>query len=221
MSPTARGPSQKKAPAEKSGTRKKQSRPAVAPAESRLPGTWLLLTYKVPSEPSRVRVSVWRELKRLGALYLQQAVCVLPDVGTVGEDLLQIRQRIHSLDGTSYFFQVPLGDEGQDATLIQSFREMAGKEYNEIIEECQTKFVKEIEFERFRDNYTFEEAEEIRQDLEKIHRWFGKVVERDWFGGAGRAECEQWLATCETLLEEFENDVYERTSGTGRADEEA
>ncbi|GLW10032.1 hypothetical protein Misp01_51610 [Microtetraspora sp. NBRC 13810] len=221
MSPTAREPARKKASVEKGTARKKQARPAVTPAEPRLPGSWLLLTYKVPSEPSRVRVSIWRELKRLGALYLQQAVCVLPDVGTVGEDLLQIRQRIDALDGTSFFFQVPLGDEEQDATLIQSFKEMAGKEYDEIIEECQTKFVKEIEFERFRDNYTFEEAEEIRQDLEKIHRWFGKVVERDWFGAAGRGECEQWLATCETLLEEFENDVYERTSGTGRADVEA
>ncbi len=39
---------------------------------------WLLLVYRVPSEPSNNRVSVWRELKRLGALYLQQCVCIVP-----------------------------------------------------------------------------------------------------------------------------------------------
>ncbi|GAA5081723.1 cyclopropane fatty-acyl-phospholipid synthase-like methyltransferase [Thermocatellispora tengchongensis] len=187
--------------------------PSAAP-----PRAWLLLIYKVPSEPSRIRVAVWRELKRLGGLYLQQAVCVFPELGTITGDLAQIRQRIQSLDGTSYYFTVPSGDAEQDATLIQSFQDMAAKEYAEIVEECQTKFVKEIEFERFRDNYTFEEAEEIRQDLEKIRRWFDRVIARDWFGGPGRAECEQWLATCETLLEEFENDVYDRTGGTGRAE---
>ncbi|MEU7893572.1 Chromate resistance protein ChrB [Nonomuraea sp. NPDC049152] len=210
-------------PASASASRRRgktQPRPeAAASGRPTVPPFWLLLTYKVPSEPSRVRVSVWRELKRLGALYLQQAVCVLPDVGKVGEDLDQIRQRIRNLDGTSYFFRVPPGDHEQDASLVASFKEMAAKEYSEIVEECRTKFVKEIEFERFRENYSFEEAEEIRQDLEKIHRWFARVVERDWFGGPGRTDCEQWLSTCESLLEEFEADVYERTSGTGRAGE--
>ncbi len=210
-------------PASASTTRRRgRTRPrpeAAASGRPVAPAFWLLLTYKVPSEPSRARVSVWRELKRLGALYLQQAVCVLPDTGEVAGDLDQIRQRIRSLDGTSYFFRVPSGDHEQDAALVESFREMAAKEYGEIAEECRTTFVKEIEFERFRENYSFEKAEEIRQDLEKIHRWFARVVERDWFGGHGRGECEQWLATCESLLEEFEADVHERASGTGRAGE--
>ncbi|MCW2878912.1 MAG: hypothetical protein JWQ95_3012 [Sphaerisporangium sp.] len=184
-----------------------------------VPDSWLLLIYKVPSEPSRVRVAVWRELKRLGGLYLQQAVCVLPRMGTIEEDLRQIRQRIQSLGGISYYFPIATGDREQDLTLVQSFQDMAAKEYAEIIEECQTKFVKEIEFERFRNNYTFEESEEIRQDLDKIRRWFEKVMARDWFGGPGRAECDRWLATCESLLEDFEQDVYERTGGTGRAGE--
>src|SRR5437763_1155981 len=39
---------------------------------------WILLIYRVPSEPSSSRVSVWRDLKRTGALYLQQCVCIVP-----------------------------------------------------------------------------------------------------------------------------------------------
>ncbi|MFF3669336.1 Chromate resistance protein ChrB [Microtetraspora malaysiensis] len=39
---------------------------------------FLQLVYRVPAMTSRARVAVWRELKRLGALYIQQAVCVLP-----------------------------------------------------------------------------------------------------------------------------------------------
>ena len=40
--------------------------------------SYLLLIYQVPTQPSAARVAVWRELKRLGALYLQQSVCVMP-----------------------------------------------------------------------------------------------------------------------------------------------
>jgi len=33
---------------------------------------WLLLVYRVPSEPTRLRAAVWRRLKSLGAVYLQK-----------------------------------------------------------------------------------------------------------------------------------------------------
>jgi hypothetical protein len=101
----------------------------------------------------------------------------------------------------------------QDEGLVERFRDLASAEYAEIVEECEAKFVKEIEFERFRENFTFEEAEEIRQDLEKIRRWLGKVEARDWFGGPGRDEAHGWLDRCESLLEAFEDEVYARTGG--------
>src|SRR5205807_8155490 len=99
-----------------------------------------------------------------------------------------------------------------EARIIEAFRVQRTNEYAEIIEECETKFVKEIEFERFRENYTFEEAEEIEQDLEKIRRWFDRVRDRDWFKAERRDEVESWLARCQGLLARFEEDVYCRQS---------
>jgi hypothetical protein len=176
---------------------------------------WLLLVYKVPSEPSRVRVSVWRELKRLGGVYLQQAACIFPALPDNAKALQAVRQRITTLGGTSWYFEVPPLPDDEHQQLIASFQQAAAKEYAEIVEECETKFVKEIEFERFRSNYTFEEAEEIRQDLEKIRRWFDKVMARDWFGAVGRDEVNVWLEKCESLLEAFEEEVYRRTKDEG------
>ena len=91
------------------------------------------------------------------------------------------------------------------------FVSLRNKEYREIVEECETKFVKEIEFEHFRENYTFEEAEEIGQDLEKIRRWFDRIVARDWFDASGRKDVEVWIERCADLLSEFEHQVYERS----------
>jgi hypothetical protein len=33
-----------------------------------------VLVYRIPSEPASKRVAIWRDLKRTGALYLQQCV---------------------------------------------------------------------------------------------------------------------------------------------------
>jgi hypothetical protein len=193
---------------------KARSRAARSAAD---PGTWtwLLLIYRVPNESSRARVAVWRDLRRLGCLYVQQAVCVLPDIDDLREQLGQVRERIAELGGSSIF--VTLSDIEPDAAeaFVSGFREASEKSYDEIVEECDTKFRKEIEFERFRENYTFEEAEEIRQDLEKLRRWMDKVIARDWMTASNRGIAERKVSECEELLEAFEADVYERSTSGG------
>jgi hypothetical protein len=171
----------------------------------------LLLIYRLPSDSSHARVTMWRQLKRLGALYVQQAVCVLPDRPELRESLEKVRQRLDELGGSSIFLTLTDVEDDARDQFVEGFLSQSAKEYAEIIEECDTKFVKEIEFERFRENYTFEEAEEIRQDLEKLRRWLKKVEARDWMSAEGRTLARQKVDDCERLLEGFEADVYHRT----------
>jgi hypothetical protein len=178
---------------------------------------WLVLVYRVPSEPASRRVAVWRDLKRLGALYLQQCVCILPQLGQVPDDLTRVTTRITSLGGEHTLFEVPRLRPDDQQRIIQAFRDLRNKEYAEIIEECETKFVKEVEFEHFRENYSFEEAEEIAQDLEKIRRWFDGIRARDWFGAERSAEVATWLERCQELLAGFEEAVYQRSGGDDAA----
>src|SRR6266568_9628284 len=176
------------------------------------PLSWRVLIYRVPTEPASKRVAVWRDLKRLGALYLQQCVCIFPDIAAVNNEVNDVAAKIPALGGETFLLEVPRLQPGDEARIVESFRVQRASEYAEIIEECETKFVKEIEFEHFRQNYTFEEAEEIEQDLEKIRRWFDRVRDRDWFKADRRDEVESWLARCQGLLSRFEEEVYRRQS---------
>jgi hypothetical protein len=174
-----------------------------------------VLIYRVPTEPASKRVGVWRDLKRLGALYLQQCACIFPALSGLNDEVDAVAAKIPALGGETFLLEVPHLDPADQARIIAAFREQRASEYAEIIEECETKFVKEIEFERFRENYTFEEAEEIEQDLEKIRRWFERVRERDWFKAERRDEVEAWLARCQGLLAAFEEEVYRRQGSEG------
>jgi hypothetical protein len=200
---------------------------SATPAASQQPshqtlaeGGWLVLVYRVPSEPSSTRVAIWRDLKRIGAHYLQQCVCVLPRRPDLRLSIEGVREKIARLGGSSNLFEVPYLTPEDEASLIRGFRDLVAKQYAEIVEECETKFVKEIEFETFRQNYTFAEAEEIEQDLEKIRRWFARVRERDWFETPGRAAVEAWIGRCAELLEGFYVEVHARTSGPGVSPDE-
>lgn len=172
---------------------------------------WVLLVYRVPTEPASKRVSVWRDLKRMGALYLQQCVCILPRQEVLREELERVTAKIPVMGGDYTMFDVPTLKPADEEKIITAFRVLRDKEYAEIVEECETKFVKEIEFEHFRQNYSFEEAEEIGQDLEKIRRWYDRIVARDWFEAAGRDAVVEWIARCQELLNDFEGEVYRRT----------
>jgi len=172
-----------------------------------------VLVYRVAPEPSSNRVAVWRDLKRIGAHYLQQCVCVVPRRPDLRAAVAGVRDRIARLDGSSNLFEVPSLPADEEAALIAGFKELSAKQYAEIVEECDTKFVREIEFETFRENYTFAEAEEIEQDLEKIRRWYARVRERDWFDAPGRDEVDSRIAHCAELLEGFYFEVHARAAG--------
>ncbi len=176
-----------------------------------------LLVYRMPAKPTAGRVAVWRQLKKIGAIYLQQSVCVFPDNAELRKDLGPILKRI--TDDAGEFHLLPLRrlDPGEESKLIQQFQEQTSNHYHEIIENCEVNFTKEIEFETFRKNFTYEEAEEIRSEFEKICAWFDRVKRRDWFGAPNEAEAREWLARCERLLEEFEAKVFEQQEKAGNS----
>jgi len=181
---------------------------------------FLQIVYRMPAKPTAGRVAVWRSLKKAGAVYLQDSVCVVPDTEALRAELDHVLARIDESEGSYHL--LPLVDlpEEEEAKLVQLFVDQTAKHYAEIVENCEVNFVKEIEFENFRQNYTYEEAEEIRMEFEKICTWFDRVQVRDWFGAPNEGEAREWLRRCESLLEEFEAKVFERQGGDGH-DEQA
>ncbi len=167
-----------------------------------------VLIYQVPSQPSAARVGVWRDLKRAGALYLQQSVCVLPSTAPNRAHLERITARIAELGGVYHLLPLRALPTEEETKIVDGFLAQSTLQYDEIIENCEVNFTKEIEFEIFRRNFTYAEAEEIRQDLDKIKRWYDRVVERDWFDAARRADAARWIERCEGLLEGFEEQVF-------------
>ena len=182
------------------------TRPSGSPPTSK---RFLLLAYRMPANPTAGRVAVWRNLKKIGAVYLQDSVCVIPDTAAMRRELAPICERIDAGEGRYHLLPLRKLPSVEEAKLVELFVEQAAEHYREIIENCEVDFTKEIEFERFRENFTYEEAEEIRMDFEKICTWFERVQARDWFGAPNRAEAVAWLERCESLLEDFEAKVFE------------
>jgi hypothetical protein len=75
---------------------KSQQDHAAAP-----PGEWVLLTYRLPREPSTPRITVWRKLRRLGALQLSDGLVALPADARTREQLEWIADEVREAAGTA------------------------------------------------------------------------------------------------------------------------
>ncbi len=99
--------------------------------------SWVLLVYKIPREPTSSRATVWRKLKRLGALLLHDAVWVLPATPWTREQFQWLAVEIGELEGEAYLWESHLLLNGQSEALVQQFQARVESAYQDILHELE------------------------------------------------------------------------------------
>src|ERR1700733_12083567 len=106
---------------------------AEVPATGDGPGAgWLLLIYRVPPEPTRLRSTVWRRIKSLGAIYLQNSVAALPASTANERALRKLRHEITDMSGTAMLMSCAV--LAGEAEVRASFQTARNDEYEEIVD---------------------------------------------------------------------------------------
>jgi DNA-binding transcriptional regulator PaaX len=98
---------------------------------------WLHLVYKIPRNPSKVRVYVWRKLKRLGAVLLHESVWCLPSTPKTKEQFQWLTVEIQELGGEASLWKSNLVLGMKEECIIKEFLNQVDQEYNEILDELQ------------------------------------------------------------------------------------
>ena len=93
----------------------------------------MLLVYRLPREPSRHRVAVWRKLRDLGALYLKDGVAALPEDAVTREQLEWLQLRVREAGGEATLWEARPGTAAEEAELVETFRSSREEAYRSII----------------------------------------------------------------------------------------
>ena len=62
---------------------------------------WVLLSYRMPREPSTPRLAVWRKLKQLGAAQIGDGVVALPADARTREQMEWVAEDVEQAGGVS------------------------------------------------------------------------------------------------------------------------
>lgn len=169
---------------------------------------WLLLTYKVPPEPAKKRIALWRKLKGMGAVYLQNGVCLLHKTDDHTRRLKIIENEINEMAGDSVLLETVALDRAQEDKVIARFKADRDEEYKELLGKCAD-FEAEIAHETEVQHFTYPELEENDVDLKKLLSWLEKIAKLDFYGATLAAEAAERLKGCEALLDAYAQRVFD------------
>ena len=182
---------------------KVENRPVPSPSVA-----WLMVLAQVPSQPSRHRVAVWRELRKAGAVPISAGAWAVPDTTAFHPYLERAAELCRRGGGTLAVLAVEPRDEESEALIRSAYLAARLDEWSEFDAECG-RYEGEIAKEIAKRKFTFGELEEEEQSLERLRRWFQDLRRRDVLDLPQAAAAEARLRTCEELLDGYAAQVYD------------
>ncbi|NUT37113.1 MAG: chromate resistance protein [Hamadaea sp.] len=137
------------------------------------PGEWVLLSYRVPREPSRPRIAVWRALKRLGVAQLGDGLVALPADARTREQLEWIADDVIAAGGSAGVWLARPGTVKQEREIAAAMAQARTAEYEKVMADAQAAS----------STPTAAELRRLRGELRRITR-------RDYFPPAARDVAE-------------------------------
>jgi hypothetical protein len=125
---------------------------------------------------------VWRKLKDLGALYIQDGVATLPEDADTREQLEWLQLRVREAGGEATLWEARPGTAAEEAELVETFRSSREEAYGAIIAEA----------ERLRRKAQMGGGE-LMERLGKLEREFRAERRRDYFRSPLRLEAASAL----------------------------
>jgi hypothetical protein len=154
---------------------------------------WLILIYQLPREPSRHRVAVWRKLKALGALYLQDGAAALPEEAVTREQLEWLQLRVREAGGEATLWEALPNTVAEGRSLVEEFRTSREAAYKDLIAAAD----------RLRQKAAFGSGTApLLEELGKMEREFRAERRRDYFRSPLRNEAAAALRAVRRVLKE-------------------
>ena len=143
---------------------------------------WVLLAYRLPREPSGPRVTVWRKLRRLGAVQLVDGLVTLPATVETVEAFGWLADEVLEAGGQAWTWQAT-GSKAQDRALRQQLRSSVVEEYTALIAEAQA-------------------AGGDRRTVQRLRRTLRDIERRDHVGPKERDDARRAVQSLDVSIEE-------------------
>lgn len=135
---------------------------------------WVLLAYRLPREPSTPRITLWRKLRRLGAVQLVDGLVALPADPKTVEAFDWLADEVGEAGGEAWTWRGRPGSKGQEDALREQMTAAVVEEYRALL--AETKAAR---------------SEPSRRTVERLRRELRLVEARDRFAPKEREQAQR------------------------------
>ena len=136
---------------------------------------WLVFSYSLPSKSSSPRVSVWRQLKRAGAISPVSGAYILPANDLCAETFSWLAQQVRQAGGDALVMQVERFHDLTDQALITRFHQARQENYTAIKEKLTL-----LDAAIHRD-ISAQERLAIKDELDGLQQHYTDIARIDYF----------------------------------------
>jgi hypothetical protein len=129
---------------------------------------WVLLAYRLPREPSRPRIALWRSLRRLGAAQVGDGFVTLPFTAETHEQIEWLAGDIEDARGEASVWLGEAATRAQEERWMERFRKASTDEYETLVDRARTA--------------ESEDEPSRRRNLRLLRAELRRVRVRDYFG---------------------------------------
>ena len=151
--------------------------------------TWLLLLYALPARKGTSRVSLWRQLKKSGAIALKTSTYVLPDEPPHRERFQWLAQQVRESGGDATLIHATDIEGTSDDEIVRMFNAARAEDYVAFVAEIETVIAANRR----------KPGENFAAELERFATRFEEIRQLDYFNAPQAEEARMQLERARTL----------------------
>ena len=137
---------------------------------------WVLLAYRLPREPSTPRITLWRKLRRLGAVQLVDGLVALPCDAKTVEAFDWLADEVLEAGGEAWTWRGQPGSKHQEQALRERMTAAVVEEYRALLAEVR-----------------HAQGEPSRRTVERLRRDLRRIEVRDHFAPKEREQARRMI----------------------------
>lgn len=138
---------------------------------------WVLLTYRIPREPSTPRIATWRRLRQLGAAQIGDGLAALPLSARTREQFEWLAQFVEDSDGEAAVWLSEATTARQHRELVARMQQAIAADYAAVIDAAKSA--------------PRTPPEKRALALRRLRRTLERIKSRDFYPPAERREAER------------------------------